>query len=813
MKKILKTLALATLGIFALASCEDVPAPYVVPGSGNGSNGTPNADYIINQTFSSSLGTFQSESESGQIAWKGDSRYGAVVSGYDDWDGSGTKTNQAGVTYLVSPEIDLTDVDSAYVTIEQAINYAKSTLAEDNKLMIRVGNGEWVELPMNYNGLGSSFTYTTQDIQIPQEYMGKKVQLGLKHTAHDTYSSTWEVKSLSVSKGQAPVEEAPTGKEVTCAEAVELTNALADGATSTETYTVTGYITEVVGAVSNNQQTFWMADAKGGGRVFEAYYANLPEGVTEFKAGAKVKITGSLTKYVNKNSGQVTAEIKNATVEILEDGEGGETPAGTEVTCAQAVELTNALEDGATSAEVYSVTGYITEVVGNVSKNQQTFWMADTKDGGKVFEAFYANLPEGVTEFKAGMKVKITGNLMKYVKNEQVTPEIKNATVEILENGEGGETPAGTEVTCAQAVELTNALEDGATSAEVYSVTGYITEVVGNVSKNQQTFWMADTKDGGKVFEAFYANLPEGVTEFKAGMKVKITGNLMKFVKNEQVTPEIKNATVEILENGGDTPTPTIEGGTIEDPYTVEEALQIINDGTYTSAKVYVTGKISEIKEINTEYGNATYFISDDGTKTTQLQVFRGTSLGGEKFQETDELAVGDKVTVYGILTMYQNTTPEITGSQLYELNGEIAGGGNGGNGGNDGDATSITFSDKGYTNAQDFEGKDITVGEAKLTWSKGTGSTTPKYYDTGAAMRLYGGNTLTISSSKSISKVVFTYNGADYTPTSESATATPGSYDFSTHTWTGNATSVVLKNTASKGHFRIVSVSITYAE
>ena len=703
MKKILKTLALATLGIFALASCEDVPAPYVVPGSGNGSNGTPNADYIINQTFSSSLGTFQSESESGQIAWKGDSRYGAVVSGYDDWDGSGTKTNQAGVTYLVSPEIDLTDVDSAYVTIEQAINYAKNTLAEDNKLMIRVGNGEWVELPMNYNGLGSSFTYSTQSIQIPQEYMGKKVQLGLKHTAHDTYSSTWEVKSLSVSKGQIPADsgqsgETPTGKEVTCAEAVELTNALADGATSTETYTVTGYITEVVGAVSNNQQTFWMADAKGGGRVFEAYYANLPEGVTEFKAGAKVKITGSLTKYVNKNSGQVTAEIKNATVEILEDGEGGETP-------------------------------------------------------------------------------------------------------------------TGTEVTCAQAVELTNALEDGATSAEVYSVTGYITEVVGNVSKNQQTFWMADTKDGGKVFEAFYANLPEGVTEFKAGMKVKITGNLMKFVKNEQVTPEIKNATVEILENGGDTPTPTIEGGTIEDPYTVAEALQIINDGTYTSAKVYVTGKISEIKEINTEYGNATYFISDDGTKTTQLQVFRGTSLGGEKFQETDELAVGDKVTVYGTLTMYQNTTPEITGSQLYELNGEIAGGGNGGNGGNDGDATSITFSDKGYTNAQDFEGKDITVGEAKLTWSKGTGSTTPKYYDTGAAMRLYGGNTLTISSSKSISKVVFTYNGADYTPTSESATATPGSYDFSTHTWTGNATSVVLKNTASKGHFRIVSVSITYAE
>jgi hypothetical protein len=67
---------------------------------------------------------------------------------------------------------------------------------------------------------------------------------------------------------------------------VELTNALADGATSTETYSVTGYITEVVGSVSRNQQTFWMADTKNGGRVFEAYWANLPEGVTEFKAGS-----------------------------------------------------------------------------------------------------------------------------------------------------------------------------------------------------------------------------------------------------------------------------------------------------------------------------------------------------------------------------------------------------------------------------------------------------------------------------------------------------------------------------------------------
>ena len=346
--------------------------------------------------------------------------------------------------------------------------------------------------------------------------------------------------------------------EVTCAEAVTATNKLADGATSTETYAVTGYITEVVGSVSRNQQTFWIADTKDGGKVFEAYYADLPDGVTEFKKGMKVKITGNLMKFVNSNTGAVTPEIKNAKVEILESGDepggGGD---AIEVTCAEAVTATNKLADGATSTETYAVTGYITEVVGSVSRNQQTFWIADTKDGGKVFEAYYADLPDGVTEFKKGMKVKITGNLIKYVNSSTgaVTPEIKNAKVEILESGDepggGGDVIS---VTCAEAVTATNKLADGATSTETYAVTGYITEVVGSVSRNQQTFWIADTKDGGKVFEAYYADLPDGVTEFKKGMKVKITGNLIKYVNSSTgaVTPEIKNATVEVLEGGGE---------------------------------------------------------------------------------------------------------------------------------------------------------------------------------------------------------------------------------------------------------------------
>ena len=396
------------------------------------------------------------------------------------------------------------------------------------------------------------------------------------------------------------------GTPVTCAQAVELTNALADGATSSEVYTITGYITEVIGAVSRNQQTFWLADAKNGGRVFEAYYANLPEGVTEFVAGTKVKITGKLMKFVNSNSGQVTPEMKNAIVEILPDDGGGsgsgDTPVeGTPVTCAQAVELTNALENGATSTETYTVTGYITEVIGSVSRNQQTFWMADKKDGGRVFEAYYANLPEGVTEFVAGTKVKITGQLLKYVNSTsgQVTPEIKNATVVILPDdggGDGGETPPVGDVinvTCAEAAQLVDGLSNGGTSTETYAVTGYITETDGKISRNQQIIWMADTKDGGKVFEGYWANLPSGVSALTVGMKVTMTGKLMKYVNNTtgEVTPEIKNGDIVILEQGdggqgggGDIPGPTPGPGG-------DEVTELVNGGF----EEWVTGSTTPV--------------------------------------------------------------------------------------------------------------------------------------------------------------------------------------------------------------------------
>lgn len=374
-------------------------------------------------------------------------------------------------------------------------------------------------------------------------------------------------------------------------------------------------------------------------------------------------------------------------------GEGGkDTTVVTEkaITCAEAVELCGKLTDGAQSVETYVITGYITDVFDKISNNQQSFWLADTKDGGKLVQAFWANLPEGVEKFTVGSKVTITGKLLKYVKPDgTVITEVKNPIVVIKEQG-GGDEPGteATKVTCAKAVELCNALADNASSAETYAVTGYITDVFGEPSRNQQSFWIADTKDGGKVFNAFYANLPEGVEKFVVGSKVTITGKLLKYVKADgTVTPEIKNADVTIHEVGGgdETPDQPIEGtpagtGVENDPYNVAGALayiQTLSAEDKPEALVYTKGVISEVVKLGTS--GSIQFKMQDKNVNNSLLVYYCNNLGNVPFKAQTDLKKGDEVIVCGKVVNYAGNTPEYNaGAYLVSLNGKTEGEGGG---------------------------------------------------------------------------------------------------------------------------------------
>ena len=104
--------------------------------------------------------------------------------------------------------------------------------------------------------------------------------------------------------------------------------------------------------------------------------------------------------------------------------------------------------------------------------------------------------------------------------------------------------------------------------------------------------------------------------------------------------------------------------GTADNPYTVAEAIAYINTlGSSTSAEeVYVSGIISKVDSYNSTYSSITYWISDDGTTTSQMEVYSGKGLDGAAFSSKDDLQVGDVVTVKGYVKKY-NSTPEFTQS------------------------------------------------------------------------------------------------------------------------------------------------------
>ena len=216
--------------------------------------------------------------------------------------------------------------------------------------------------------------------------------------------------------------------EITCAQAVELCAALADNASSAETYAITGYITDVFAEVSKGQQSFWLSDNNDGQKMVQAYWANLPEGVEKFVAGSKVKITGKLIKYV-KTDGTVITEVKNADVEILEAGTDEPNPPAGEV---QHITIAEFLSKADTQT-TYELTGIVKNIVNTTYGNFDLvegdatifiYGLLDKEGNAKNF----ANM--GISE---GDEVTLTGVYVDY----NGTAEIKNAQFVSLKKGEG----------------------------------------------------------------------------------------------------------------------------------------------------------------------------------------------------------------------------------------------------------------------------------------------------------------------------------------------------------------------------------------
>ena len=132
------------------------------------------------------------------------------------------------------------------------------------------------------------------------------------------------------------------------------------------------------------------------------------------------------------------------------------------------------------------------------------------------------------------------------------------------------------------------------------------------------------------------------------------------------------NNTWQIVLRSTDDLKASVTGGTLEKPYTVAQALEKINAGTAGEEKVYTTGIIVKVINVDLNYGNANYIISDDGKETEgkTLEVFRGFNIDGAKWtEETKNILVpGKKVLIYGKLLDYNGKKEIDAGNQIISI-------------------------------------------------------------------------------------------------------------------------------------------------
>ena len=441
---------------------------------------------------------------------------------------------------------------------------------------------------------------------------------------------------------------------------------------------------------------------------------------TDIKVGDEVIVCGELMNY----RGNTPETVANAAYLYSLNGDtgGGVTPpgpggdpagSGTQADPYNVAAARNAVKDFTwTSNTDYQKTGtvYVKGKISRIADNgtfgqsgtfgNATFYINDDgADGAELYAYRILYLGNkkytSGTDIKVGDEVVICGELMNYRGN---TPEtVANAAYlySLNESGGGG---GGGDTGEVKAVSVAEFIAAPESDKQVYELVGTIG---GTINTTYGNFDLADGTGTVYVYGLTATELGYGAKNDKSyaslglaeGDKIKIRGYRGSF--NDKI--EVMYAWfIEKVSGGGGGDTPGGNGsGTLEDPYTPAGAINAVKDLTWTSNtdyqktdKVYVKGKISKIANNGTyvgggTFGNASYYISADGTENEEFYIFRSLYFNGEKYTSGTDIKVGDEVIVYGALMNYKGNTPETVANEnwLYSLNGDTGSGGGGGGG------------------------------------------------------------------------------------------------------------------------------------
>lgn len=396
-------------------------------------------------------------------------------------------------------------------------------------------------------------------------------------------------------------------------------------------------------------------------------------------------------------------------------------------------------------------------------------------------------------------------------------------------------------------VQYIKSLEAGVNSSNYV----YIKGIVSSTKEISAQFGNASfyiSADGTTTGTQFYVYRVKGLgnkniasdDEVKVGDEVIICAKVVNYGGN---TPETVQGEGYIYAlngktEGGTTPSTgqATGDGSKENPFNSVAANQMASklaSGAKTDKQYYIKGKVVSVKEaFSAQYGNASFYISDDGKEDNKFYVFRTLYLGNEKWTEgKTNVAVGDEVVVCGSLINYMGNTPETVQGETYLVSLKSNGGGtetpdtpevgegltldttNGivtmmNSGVAEGSSIEVSVEDMNLTDDGETgtEATTITLSDGtKIEFDGGGETYKPTYFKKYQSIRVYKNNGFTVTGKSKIAKIVFTCDGAKNVGNKTA-----------TLTFSGNTATYKNVYTETKGggvQFRFKSVKIVYAK
>ena len=327
--------------------------------------------------------------------------------------------------------------------------------------------------------------------------------------------------------------------------------------------------------------------------------------------------------------------------------------------------ITLVLADGETPVDEVAAP-VITPATGTYDEPQTVTITA--AEGCKIYYTLDGTEPnDGSTLYTESFVVSETTTVKAVAVNSEDTQSKVATSVITIKSVHSIANTIETAYTTAEAIALID--DPNADLSDSVYVKGVVSKVDNYNSKYHSiTYWLDDNAFQIYSGQGLNGEDPQSDEYLSAGDEVIVYGVIKKY--NTTYEMDKNNYIVKLTKGEG--PAVSIKN-TPETAYTVAKAFELIDAGQGLDDKVYVKGIISTINEVSTQHGNATYFISDDGTTTKELEIYRGYSVGGEKFTAEDEIKVGDEVIVYGKLTLYGTTYEFSSGSSIYSLNGNTS--------------------------------------------------------------------------------------------------------------------------------------------